>query len=98
MSESADKTAGSGSEKARKPGLTLIAVLVALIVLGVMAGLFAPKMVWPQLETDRERAFAGIVDELANRDQYGWTPLHSAGNKDAVEVLHAKDADDNLKE
>ena len=100
MSESGDETTGSGSEKLRKPSLTLIEVLVALIILGAMAAVFVPKIVRRKREADAQIAFdhmftysaqakelLAAFPELVNaRDQEGWTALHCAAGMGRVDM------------
>ncbi len=52
------------NERSRKPGVTLIEVLVAVIVVGVMAAVFVPKIIRRRREAAVERAFAEVQTVL----------------------------------
>jgi len=55
-SETARATGGKPQERPSKPGLTLLEALVALLILGTMAAVVAPRIIRRQREMARQRA------------------------------------------
>ena len=94
MAEETSKAAGEGPQKPHKPGLTLLEVLVALIVIGGLVVVVRPVIIRRQRERAFQLARAEIryasaarakelitaFPQLANArgGRYGGTPLRRA--------------------